>query len=1141
MTDFTSRDTTYYSGFQYNNTADGQDCSINNQLIAPIVTKANEYQVALSKMEIPLGGIPIGGESTNLIPLKSWEITIQNGNISGSAFVRQVNSITGNFLYNATPDNTAQLQKFTYTQAGVTTLVSSVVLQPYIIQMVVDDYGNAYTTQASAQGGIPTNLVVYDTSGAVLLTLNYPSISCMTIDNNQNILIATDSRVFVYTNVNSFGSVALTLAATITENNSAQPLSQIITVASDGYIMVGYNKNNIALYNTAYQPIADSTETTITQLGRASQILTSENRFILTDTGVVDEVYFGVPESSNTLQEMVSATAYNTTCDFNAFANLAIVGNTCVGIEQTTLNTISFTPNVLPGSVTAPKTTLVSGDNLSNCVAYPNTNGFMSNGTGASARINYGWNLDNVSQAYFEFDTLFQDVTTNPVQNFAIQPGSNRAFLTNSASPYGMCSSSAGYFPKQMIISQPVQSTPKSIYNIQFGFGWNNTGTNLQTLVQMNQYPFNSSNNLYNCDYFIDNAVGAFNLVWDQTANVVNVNQFNIGNLQLVTNQQILQNSSGQTIRPTSFARMVPVGNNYLAVVGDWQGADAYKLFIYEYGSPTPVYGEVWGSTTGQVFLASIPGNNYLAISNGSDASVWVLNFSTPAVPTLQSVNPIADITNIWGLTMVSLGNIVVLVHTGSLYELHLLTYNADFTNPGEILSPVGGYGSYSANQLILNENQVNLLSSNLLIQEFCVLLNSQQIEVFKSNTSVPSLWYELTSIMSVPMSNTVTFCCYAPLITGMTDFNAVSLSGGITQVQNFTISPLHPDSIYIINKADKLVYRGVYNAGTESVTGLTRYAPITGTFTTINIIQSPSVLISRALSFRITDQSSIGSPYVVGNEKIISIARNAVTEEFILSVQATSNNIISLNTKDNTLNYQNTIQNIGPIWSKNSEDLDAGPVPVYTYEPIIANVNIAFAEAWNRFINSGGQVILPPPYISYNYQTGYLTLTYQQTLSGSAGPPVIAPTAFILFSQSLLQYFYFYNIPNGDNYQIVLPPSTSSYTQTVRSLFRLNSLAQLILVSDTIFVDSSFQGNNILNRNIASIDIPTDTFFAGNYDQNLQYAPSFLRTFRLASNQSISNLTFRLNYQTKDGNQYVVQLIPNESWTFIVMLIKKT
>lgn len=1182
MSDFTTRPITYYSGFLSNQTQQPIPAFVNEQLVAPLVKTTNDYQVALSKMKIPLSEIPIGGQSKNIIPLKQWQITLQQGTgndaLIGQAFVPQPNPINGNLLFNATLDQEANLLEYTYNFKPGTTIapnykeVKSIYLDPYINQMVIDDYGNSYVSLSSAPNGIPTILSWYDPNGNFLDSLNFTNITCFTIDPNQSIVVATDTTVYVYTNINGVGSVSLTLAQTITTNFNSINLSNIVTVASDGQLIVGYNVNQVTIYNSNFEPINDYTESQIVQLGQASQIIASANRFVLTDTGLIDETFFGLKTGANTLVDMLDSSTYNTACSFQAGCCVALTPNgTAVGIEQTTLNTISFTPNTLPGSIAAAKTTLSVGSLMNNCVAFPGTNNFMSNGTSSNSKYNYGWSLDNLSNQYFIFDYNFHANASDNVLNYAMY---GNQLLITSAATKDMQISNLPYFPKQVVIDySPEVVNPKTIVNEQFGFGWNQTTSATQSLSVVRTNTFASADVLQNCDYILLNSTlpsYAFNLVYDRTASQLQFNTLNISNQSTGTSQVILKNTAGVNLTVADWAHCVDIGNNCFALSGGFNllSVDSnQKILIYNYGGTTPIYEQAWGSLNPNVtqYIASIVGSNgknYLAIFNSLDNAIRVLDVTVPATPVIQQVIQLSPLINVvLGLTIVNLGTIATVEVIGGTYQV--IVYEGcgiDFTTTP---TAVGAYPSgilpntsFEFNYNSLTYNQINVMQSNNILEEFYVLtLTGNLVSGYTSNmltykfqNSAP--YYSLTSTINFPQNSSVTPACsffsVAPNVTNYTTFSNVtltSIANAVTGVSAFSASPVHPNSMYIVNLADSKVYKGILNVSTNTLSNLTLFNPLdANTFTTINILSNEINLNSQAYFYKLSTQLLDGTSYLVGNSKITSIARNTVTSEFLLALAKPSANVVSITsaTGTTTVNYTSTLPNIGVIWAKNSENLDAGPFPIYTYEPIIAAINVAFTQAWTNLKARGGGVapnFATAPFITYDSSAGYLTMNYTADLSASGGP-----SNFIYFNNALYQYLFFNSIPNSNyGYQLLFPTGSTTYQQTTKSLFLLNTLETLYLSSDTIFVDLSFQANNSQNRNITSIDVPIDQFYSGNYGQILYFSPNFLRTFHLSSDQAIINLTFRLTYLTTDGSLYQVNIPPNSAWTFLISFVKKT
>ena len=1129
MTDLLNKTTTYYSGFQYNSTADSVDCYINNQLLYPLVQKADDYQIALSKMKINLSSIPIGGQNTNIVPLKSWQITINetvnNQLLSGSAFVRQINAKLGNFLFDASNQADAQLKQYSYNNVtGVTTIIKTLTLIPYIVQIFVDDYGNIYCSCADNLNGNANKFRVFDTEGQLLISQDYDVIKCITIDINQTVFIATDTKVDVYTNVNSLNNVNLTYSSSITTNFAGNPLTNIVTVASDGLVIIGYNQNEITLYNDGLSPQADYQEPLISQIGKASQIIASARRFCLTDDNIIPESFVGIASGGSTsLINMVDNSSW-VTGSWNSLSKVALIVDqqnpqgVAYGIEDGSLSTYKFQPCLPPCGTPS----LINAQQTANCVEL---NGHLiTNGVGGAQNTLYGLGLDNLNtNAYYEFQTDFSpNVGVVAPLNFDIQNNNNKVIYCGTDN--NLYRSSTALYPKQYFVDGSPTEGANSNFN-QIGAGWN-TNTALKTqnanviteAVIAGASPINWG--AYKRDEFcyLLNTQG----VPPPSPQSIVINKLNLPDYSVsysanITNQGVAS--------PFTNLQLTPLDTGYYAMMGDFQTGD--QVFIFEEaldGGGGVVLASSFIPPVRIAYNAPIQArfigySSYLAIVSGTQ--IFTYDVSTPAAPTLIANinNPIGATLNQYSIT--ACNNILYTISQSAVsvgeYAICKLIPNGGWSNFTSSLE-LDQYGSTAFNP----SRQRNSLSSNETLGEISFLLINNLIEVYNGSSEIVSSQITLPVGINSSIGN---FFYTLQNINNMYTLDLITTDPPATAIDCVACSKSTPNTIYVIQTTDSLVYKAVYNPATNTLGNIVADVNITGTWASINTVLNP---VDNAIvyNFSTTDQSSQGQ-YVAGN-KVLSIARNAVTNEFLVSKSNTPNNLVSLNANNFTLNFQTNIQ-IGSIWSKNSDDLDSGAFPVYTYEPIIAAINAAFLEAYTRLINLGG-TYSSAPQISYDYNQGYLTLTYPALLTE------ITQGNSLVFSETLLQYVYFNNL-NGT---ILLPLNSQSLTQTVRSLMLLNTLNALVLVSDTIFVSNSFQGNNIQNRNIATVDVPIDTFYSGNYGQILYFQPAFYRPYRLASNGPIVNLTFRLNYETTDGNQYIVQLPPNSSWTFITAFVKK-
>jgi len=1127
MTDLLSRVTTYYSGFQYNSKADSVDCYINNQLLYPLVQKADDFQIGLSKMKINLSSVPIGGQATNIIPLKSWQITINetiNGQLlSGSAFVRQINAKLGNFLFDASSQADAQIKQYSYNNVtGTTTLIKTLTLIPYIVQMFIDDYGNIYCSCADNLNGNANKFRVFDTEGQILIDQDYDVIKCITIDINQTVFIATDTKVDVYTNVNSLNNVALTYLSSITTNFAGQPLTNIATVASDGLVIVGYNQNDITLYNDGLVAQADYQEPLISQIGKASQIISSARRFCLTDDNIIAESFVGVASGASTsMVNMVDNTTW-VTGSWNSLSKMALIVNPqnpegiAYGIGDGDLATYKYQPCLQPTGTPSN----INAQQNSNCVEL---NGHLiTNGYNLTNDTLYGLGLDNLNtNTYFEFQTDFSpNVGVVIAKNFDIQNNNGKVIYCGNDN--NLYRSSTGLFPKQCWIDGPPTQGANSTF-FQVGSGWNTklqtqTASLITTAINGGASPIN-----WGAYKSVDGYCYLLNTqgVPPPSPQSIVINKLSLPDYSVVYSAEITTQGNAS---PFTNIQMTPLSTGYYAIMVDFQAGDQVFIFDEVLNGVTPVLMASFVPPVRIAYNAPIQArfigySNYLAIVSGTQ--IFTYDVTNPAAPTLIANinNPIGATLNQYSIT--ACNNYIYTISQSAVdvgqYAICQLTPNGGWSAITSSLE-IDQYGITAFNP----NRQRNSLSSNEILDEISFLSRDSFILVYKGS-AVKSL----TSQVQLPLgtsSSIGNFFYVFGNINNSYSLNLVTTAPSATAIDCVACSKSTPNTIYVIKNSDKLVYKAVYNPATNTLGNIVADINITGTWASINTVLNP-VDNGLVYNFSTTDQSAQGT-YVAGN-KVLSIARNAVTNEFLVS-KSVAPNLVSLNANNFTQNFITTLP-IGSMWSKNSDDLDSGPFSVYSYEPVIAAINTAFLEAYTRLQNLGG-TYSSAPQISYDYNQGYLTLSYPALLTE------INQGNSLVFSETLLQYAYFNNL-NGT---LILPLNSQSLTQTVRSMVLLNTLNALVLVSDTIFVSNSFQGNNVQNRNIATIDVPVDQFYAGNYGQTLYFQPTFYRPYRLASNGPIVNLTFRLNYETQDGNQYIVQLPPNTSWTFIAGFIKK-
>jgi hypothetical protein len=123
----------------------------------------------------------------------------------------------------------------------------------------------------------------------MIYNATYTSIRSLSIAINQRVFIADDGAlghvVYIYSNINSIGNVALTEIAVLSQDFNATPLDIIQTVSADRTIIVGSGINTISIYDgNTFECQATYVEQAITQLGSASAIISSAGSFAVSES-----------------------------------------------------------------------------------------------------------------------------------------------------------------------------------------------------------------------------------------------------------------------------------------------------------------------------------------------------------------------------------------------------------------------------------------------------------------------------------------------------------------------------------------------------------------------------------------------------------------------------------------------------------------------------------------------------------------------------------------------------------------------------------------------------------------------------------------------------------------------------------------
>ena len=1085
--------TVYYSGLDYNAGSSNKNASVSEQMRYPLLSVASQYQAFLSKMRVPLSQIPL--ITNGNIPLKQWQVTLEEQGYTGSAFVRQINGSTQDFLFNCSADGS--FQTYTYDLNGNLTLQSSLSLQPYVSQMFTDTFGNIYTTQSSTLNGLPTTLNIYNSSGDFLNSYTFSSIACATIDNSRNVYIAENegdiARVKIYSNVydSQAQTVTLSLIHTITTNFASSLLTNIATVMSDdGTIVIGYDNNKITIYNGAYQAQTDYKEAGITSFGQASNIVSADNVFCLSDIGTstADVLYGGF---SNQIYDAPTYTAQTSIAPSSGFV---VVGSNAYCVNSTDSN-VYVTPYPIG---TAPVTpTLLTSDQP---IAY--------------------------------ISELGADLTALSTSNLFLAKNYNDYPSETASNTWTGLANSGGFnSPSAVLTSIDYNQNDLRLFATD--------GNNNLFRSNMPVYPMVYLSVDINNSYIYMNGI-----IKDE-----------------LTPSNLVQNSISITPVNSLYQLCKPdqdISTHLFTVEGV---PSAQQVIVRSMSDPSTVISTFSCTQNAGIISWMCVLQDYILCATGGTVNAYARAdgaFVTSIITGLGDVNSIVQLdaitfcalgTNVFRIWRVSAPGVFTAISgviscpvSGGMPSM--CCNWADTVNGcSKLFISTGTGDSWTVTMYTFNTNYATVLASSTIYTTTITALGTISCNSSSGWLYIPEATLAIPDVRILYRS-----AGYAQANSATMSYGNVTMSQGVSTVDHIytfveiTASGLASGNIqsvctsktvnnllYVTSLDTNLVYSGQYNTGANTIT-FSQVASIPNTFNNISAVASNTAVSYVITNYNLQNQTLLSTYNVGTNIPVLGISRNTIKSQFIASLGKSTGNIVIFTDTDLTSNTVSTITggNGGSIWSDNGEDINAQPTNIYNFQTIVDQINLAFLEAYARLGQalknvSGITLLRDPLVLDYNYTNGLCTLTYSNDypLLGNA----------VIFNTALLQVLNFYNL-NGS---LLLPLGSMSLTQTAPSLIVMNSLDKIILISDTIYVNLSYQGNNVINRELSSTDIPTDAFFSGNQGQVLYSQPNPFRPYNLASNQPIINLSFRLNYQVKDGSQYPVPIQPNESWTFVM------
>lgn len=1131
MTDITGKDNLYYTVQQYNPYTEERQAEVDVSLVYPLLQTASDYQVSISKARIDLSTIPL---TRSNIPLKKYQVGLRSGTTEATAYVRQLGVTVGNFVYNATVGGS--ITKSKYTATGSTTLVSTVDISAVIKTVgffCVDDFENFYVAGSGVQDSTIYDLfVIFDKDGNVLFSNQFYQIRALTIDRQQRIFIGEESEtigsaVLVYDNVNGEASVSLTLATTLTTDFNGAPLAEIQTVCADVQIIVGSGFNTITFYDgVSFEPLTTFNQDTITQLASPSAIMSEYDRFVVSDNGTANDFFYGVSDVGGS-QEVVNMET-NTSFVGGLWTNQSKMALTQGGYGYgvgTDSRTWAFTYDKTTGAVGAPfnANSVTPVSNIISCQNSVGFDGLFANDTGNNL---YAWESDNVlgTNTWYEVDTHFTD-SVHPFVSMDYQDSTHKIVAVGTDNK--IYRSSLPILPKQFFVGDYV--LPSTTLR-QYGVGWNAQGTQ-EAFTQLSTSYTPYSNVISG---YYKNGQNAYALTGNDGGNMAVYKQ-SLPNQVIGANFPIIEANTYYTAgNPIAIC---PAGAGYFAVSNGYNGVSQPQVFIYS---------ETDGSHLSSITMPTVPAtfdgnfygidsieyNSHVYLAITGVTQIYIYDITTPASPSLVTQFPFIPATyapqTVYNLKWVNIpGDVPILCalsngNGSSAQALFVVGFTNDTFSTFEPASCPLIYQGGQGFTTYCSALQSNFYTGELYAMVGSPTETSSTILAFKVATQTQVSTINLTGLTS---EDSLGFYHCPPDASYTYSWLEVAQTTS-KLARCVSMGKINTNAIYILDTT-YTPWKGTLVNGT--VASWTAVAGISGTWASMNVYPVPQTIFNGiAYAYGLTTGQTLHGSYIAGANKIVSLTRNDVSGEFLLSTSAGA--IVSLTPASLTTSWTtSSVSGTYAIWTKNSSDIDAGSYDIFTYATLIEAINQAFLEAYAK-LPAG--TFTEAPTMSLDYATGLLSLAY----SSDYAPSPASSSIGILFNGPLIQLCFFNSAVdtiNADLRLLTLKPGSTSTIQGNRSVYQFNQLDKIVFISNTIYVFGSYFGNNNTNNIIQDIDVPTSSAgYMDNVGQVLYFQPTFLRPFMLASNNALQRVQLSVNYVYLDGTQYPLMVAPGNNWS---------
>lgn len=1099
MTDIAKTRNVWYEARQYNYTQTQQVAQQDEALVFPLLQDANNYTVGVNKAIIPLNSIPLTNKN---LPLKYYQVGLQQGQYTGTAFIRQINSTNENFIFNATG---LVITRYKYTSSGTLAQVGSIDVSSfmsYLYFFVYDDYLNLYCAGSKLNSVVPDTLFIISPTGTLLQQSAYSNITSLYINGVQNLFVAdeveTGSLVSVYSNNNGENTVNLTLMGYLTQSYAGQNLNNISFVcATLSTILVGHDNNVITFYNDQLTALSDYTVAGFTNLS-AGNVLNGENTFIVANSDAADDAIYST--RTDNLIWLVNDSVQQTLGSIDS----AIVFPTGSGLAYA----VGGDKNLY--SIALPLPNLTSWQQVNNDGA---STAILATDKGITYNIDLtrklrAFNLLTGNNQYQTICDNFYYASPGDIISMDFNPSTNKIVAitndnnlhqtTNPVYPLmvGFITPTLQFSNYELTTNSPVASslaiTKEEIKNFQC--------TNYQ-ISPAGDYYFIEGTGASTVLTKRNPANMAFTLSATYTFPYSDFSKFAICGAYTCILQTSTNNLYVYDIDTTNLVQTIPIS----APVIDMCSVDNNKnlgiILVPEFGINLLIV-DVAGGTE----VSSFP----------------ILGTYTGSVATSLAVNTL-DQTN----------------GTSAVFVAYNYTDGAAPAAGVELYRYTAGYASIQSTTQIYQQdsNVIGSIACNSNLGLLFYYLSNAGINsvsaVYQaanySYASALSLYGDLppqgATIMRAPnnIDKTITWqniTCNIPL-------------------KSITTSKTATNTLYGVSNADNTIYSGSLNSLAITMSQILEYASQNTNLQISSIPLVSPVVNSIIRTYTVSSQQQLGS-VALTNQKVQTIAKNELQAvgsgfgEFLVPTNQSSK-ITSYSTSLG-VNYQLALATTKCIFAKNGEDIDAGAISIYSYAPLINAINVAFAEAYARLKQGNPNPLAEAPQISLDYASKLCTLTYSAdyTLANNGiyfNNPLNSLITFNPSTSSIIPA-----LPNM--FKIILPSGSTTYTQTSGTIYQFNQLLRIGIESNTIFVGDSYFGNNQSNRIITTIDVPTDTQLEN--VGNLYYQPSFLRPYTLFSSHAIDRVQMDILYQYKDFTTYPLLLNPGSSWTVQLDFVRK-